>query len=86
MTRESDVDLAPEHAPPGVVSLEDGVEPLQLGLAELCVVEEPPLVLRQQPFPSSRASFNSTEYCNMGPLIPYWCVFSLYNEISQRVL
>ena len=66
MTREGDVDLAPEHAPPGVVSLEDGVEPLQLGLAELRVVEEPPLVLRQQPFPSSRASLNPTEYCNRG--------------------
>ena len=39
------VHLAPEHAPPGVVSLEDVVESVEVGLAEVRVMQEPPLVL-----------------------------------------
>ena len=39
------VHLAPEHAPPGVIRLEDVVEPVEVGLAEVRVMQEPPLVL-----------------------------------------
>ena len=41
-------ELAPKHPSPGVVGLEYGVQPVQLHLAELRVVEEPPPVLRLQ--------------------------------------
>ena len=65
-------DLAPKHPPPGVVSFEDAVQPLQLRLAELGVMEEPALVLGLEAFTSSDPSFSATEYCNKSVVGRSW--------------
>ena len=55
-------DLAPEHPAPGIVGLEDHVEPVQLHLGEVRVVEQPPLILCLQH--QTGSSLTTTEDCN----------------------
>ena len=54
--------LAPEHSPPGIVRLEDHVEPVQLQLSEVGVVEQPPFILGLQD--QTGCSLTTTEDCN----------------------
>ena len=66
-------ELAPEHPAPGVVLLEQLVQPVQLRLGELCVVEQPRLVFGQETIRDSRLS-----------LPKHWEILFLYGHYAQN--
>ena len=55
-------DLAPEHPSPGIVRLEDHIEPVKLQLSEVRVMQQPPFIfsLKDQ----AGCSLTTTEDCN----------------------